>query len=53
LSEVDPYLSQGGITLIVAEETEIKNWKQRPTMQIEPFEFVVQTSILGCRPDEL
>jgi hypothetical protein len=41
------------ITLIVAEEAEIKKWKERPNTQIESFEFVVQTSILGCRPDEL
>jgi hypothetical protein len=53
LTDADAYLSQGGISLIVADESEIKKWEERPSIKIRSFEFVVQTLILGCFPDEL
>ena len=54
LTDADGYLSQGGISLIIADESEIRKWEpERPSIKIQSFEFVVQTLILGCFPDEL
>jgi len=39
--------------LIIADESEIKKWEDRSSIKIHSFEYVVQTLILGCFPDEL
>jgi hypothetical protein len=51
--DVDEFLSQGGFTLIVGEEGDIKRLGQKGSAKIQSFEYVIQTLILGCFPDEL
>ena len=51
--EADDFLSQGGYTLIIAEEGDVRKLEARGGPRIESFEFIIQTLILGCFPDEL
>lgn len=39
--------------MIIADEGEIKQWEGPPMIKLQSFEWVVQTLILGCFPDEL
>jgi hypothetical protein len=50
-AEADQFLSQGGYTLIIADEGDVR-W-MRGSTKIQSFEFIIQTLILGCFPDEI
>jgi len=52
ISEADQFLSQGGYTMIIAEEADIKRWGERSGIKIYSYEFIVQTLILGGFPDD-
>jgi hypothetical protein len=52
-NEADEFLSQGGYTMIIAEEADLKRWENRPDLKIYSYEIIVQTLILGCFPDDL
>jgi len=52
-SEADQYLSQGGYTMIIADDADLKRWDGRADIRVYSYEFIVQTLILGCFPDDL
>jgi len=48
LAEADGYLSQGGITLVIAEEADVRRFGMgHVSVRIRSFENVVQSLILG------
>jgi hypothetical protein len=53
ISEAEQYLSQDGYTMVIADEGDLKRWDGRVDVKIQSYEFIVQTLILGCFPDDL
>jgi len=54
LAEVDAYLSQGGFTLVIAEEGEVRKFGTgHVSVRIRSFENVIQSLILGDFVDEI
>jgi hypothetical protein len=51
LASVDEYLSQGGFTMVITDDADVKKWRHA-AIQVHPFEVIVQTAILGAFPDE-
>jgi hypothetical protein len=52
-NDVEQVLSQGGFNLIIGDEGDVKRIDHRGSPKIESFEFIIQTLLLGCFPDEL
>ena len=53
LTDADQYLSQEGFTLVLGEADDIKGRVDHAGIQIESFDYIKQTLILGCFPDQL
>lgn len=54
LAEADAYLSQGGITLVIAEEADVKKFGTgHVSVRIRSFENLIQSLILGDFVDDI
>ena len=54
LAEADAFLSQGGFTLVIAEEGDVRRFGGgHVSVRIQSFEKVVQSLILGDFLDEI
>ena len=54
LGEVDAFLSQGGFTLVIADEPDVKKFGMgHVSVRLRSFENVIQSLILGDFVDEI
>lgn len=53
LADAEQYFSHGGFTLVLGEADDIRGRVDHPGIQIESFDYIKQTLILGCFPDQL
>lgn len=54
LAEADAYLSQGGITLVIAEEADVRKFGMgHVSVRIRSFENLIQSLILGDFVDDI